>query len=377
MLTCHIGAPPYHVEYEVRHKSTTGSQSIANKGFDAALGTASISMDTSKPGLWTYKFSALEDNLYKSDKSFTPLIVEQRVNAKPSATFARPGHSWKYCRSESPSDDKIPINLVGVPPFYVELEIKHQSGVQPDLYRIPSINSNSYGVQIPREYLKLGVQQVRIRNVRDARGCQQRTDSGGPSVQVQLFDAPAIYPLETRSDYCVGDRISYTLSGTPPFEVWYTFQGHQKKAKAPTTSFRRVAESPGVFTITSVADRASECRASVNITKTIHPLPSVRVSKGKQSTVDIHEGGEVEILFEFSGTPPFEFTYTRSTNAKKGQRSQVLETRHDVSTEYSKIIRASQEGTYEVVAIRDAYCAFSTAQAAQGSGGGGKQKLLQ
>jgi nucleoporin POM152 len=37
-------------------------------------------------------------------------------------------------------------------------------------------------------------------------------------------------------------------------------------------------------------------------------MPTVKISKGKTSVVDIHEGGDVEILFEFTGTPPFEFT---------------------------------------------------------------------
>jgi nucleoporin POM152 len=102
-------------------------------------------------------------------------------------------------------------------------------------------------------------------------------------------------------------------------------------------------------------------------------MPSVKISKGKQVEVDIHEGGEAEILFEFWGTPPFEFTYTRSTNARRGVKSQVLETRHDVSYEHSKTIQSSQEGTYEVVAIKDKFCAFST-QKAETKGG---QKLLQ
>ena len=89
-------------------------------------------------------------------------------------------------------------------------------------------------------------------------------------------------------------------------------------------------------------------------------MPAVRISKGRNVQVDIHEGSEVEIQFEFWGTPPFEFTYTRSTNARKGAKSQVLETRHDVSHEHNKAIWASQEGTYEVVAIKDKYCSFST-----------------
>lgn len=64
--------------------------------------------------------------------------------------------------------------------------------------------------------------------------------------------------------------------------------------------------------------------------------------------------------------------YTRSTNAAKGKKSVVLETKNEVSQEYSKSIKVSEEGTYEVVSIRDRYCGFST-QRTQGKLG---QQLL-
>ncbi|KAH8887072.1 putative nuclear pore protein [Thozetella sp. PMI_491] len=368
------GSPPYHVEYQLTHKPANGPGLINKREFDAALGKALIQMETAKAGTYKYIFSSLADNLYNSDKKFRPLVLEQTVNAKPSVSFNKPGQSFKYCASEEAAEDKIPLTLVGVPPFALEVEIKHQSGSSPEIYRISSINSKSYSLQIPKKHLKLGTQQVRIREIRDARGCRSKLDVGGPSVQVQLYEAPSIYPLETRTDYCVGERISFTLSGTPPFEVWYTFDGAERKAKSPTTNFRRIAETPGEFKITTLSDKASECRASVGLSRNIHPLPAVKISKGKNSRVDIHEGGEVEILFEFWGTPPFEFTYTRSTNERKGQKSQVLETRHDVSYEHSKVIRASQEGTYEVVAIKDKFCAFSSQPFATKEK---NQKLLQ
>ncbi|KAK5188085.1 hypothetical protein LTR16_008778, partial [Cryomyces antarcticus] len=130
---------------------------------------------------------------------------------------------------------------------------------------------------------------------------------------------------------------------------------------------------PGVFTITAVKDSASECKAYTSIEKLIHEMPSVRVSKGREEYVDIHEGGEAEILFEFGGTPPFEFTYTRSTNERKGKKSQVLETNSEVSHEHSMRIRASLEGTYEVVAIKDRYCAYAKPGQDLGKG----QKLLK
>lgn len=330
-------------------------------------------MDTSRAGTYAYQFQALADNLYSDNRKFTPVGLQQKVNPKPAAVFSKPGQTYKSCMADQSGEDPIPIQLSGTAPFFLEVEIKHQSGVALEIYRIPSIQTNEYDIEIPRQYLRLGGQSVRIRQVGDAKGCRRTYDTGGPSVQVQLYDAPAIYELEQRKDYCVGERLAYTLSGTPPFDVWYTFDGSSRKAKSPTTSFRRLAEHPGDFVITSISDKASECHASYNISKIIHPMPSVRVSKGKTVRSDIHEGGEVEILFEFTGTPPFEFTYTRSTNARKGQRSHVIETRHDVSDQYSKVVRASQEGTYEVVAIKDAHCSFSMLQVE----GTSYDKLLQ
>jgi len=321
-----------------------------------------IQGDTAKPGTYTYKFKSLADNLYNNDKNFKPLVVRQKVSRKPQAAFSKPGQTFKFCKCDDGESEGMPVTLTGVPPFKLEVEIKHHSSPASEIYRTPPIDGHSYEIKIPRHLLRLGTQQIRIRDVKDGSNCHSTSDLGGASVQVQLFEAPTIYPMETRSDYCVGERLSYTLSGTPPFEVWYTFDGKERKAKSQTTSFRRIAESPGVFTIKTVSDKASECRAPVNIEKTIHPMPAVRISKGKNVQVDIHEGSEVEILFEFWGTPPFEFTYTRSSNPRKGQKSQVLETRHDISHEHSKVVRASQEGAYEVVAIKDKYCAYSTVQ---------------
>ena len=52
-------------------------------------------------------------------------------------------------------------------------------------------------------------------------------------------------------------------------------------------------------------------------------------------------------------------SYTRSTTPPKGKKTEVLETKNEISHEYSKTVRASDEGIYEVVSIRDRYCAFS------------------
>ncbi|PGG97840.1 hypothetical protein AJ79_09076 [Helicocarpus griseus UAMH5409] len=365
------GTPPYTVRYEQQRRPTSGAISTSIKSLTAALGSASLQMDTSRPGDYSYKVVELGDNLYSFDqKKHAPLTITQRVNPRPSARFEQPNHIYGFCKEEGNTEEVIPIILEGVPPFSLEIGIKHHSISKPEVLSIPNINSNRHSIPIPRRYLDLGQHVISIQKVRDARGCQRTTEYEGSSVRVAISDVPTIIPLEAQTDYCVGERLSFSLSGHAPFEVYYLFDGVQRKATVPNTNFRRIAEKPGEFTITAVSDGASgKCKAHKNITKTIHEMPSVRVSQGSVSVVEIHEGGEAEIVFEFWGSPPFEFTYTRSSLDRKGKKAQILDTKHDISYEHTKTIRTSDEGSYEVVAIKDRFCSFSTQDAARSVGG--------
>ena len=305
------GTAPFNVEYEQRHKPDHGSQSMSSKKFSAGLNVASLRMETSEAGMYEYKFSKLGDTSYNHDpRKFTPLTVQQFVHPKPSARFTEAGKTYRYCQEEEGGDEVVPISLTGLPPFHLELEIKHYAKSKPELINIPNVETNRYNLHIPHRVLALGTHFVAIRKVRDFRGCQRTMDLNAPHVQVSVADIPSISPLEDQEDYCVGDRIAYTLSGTPPFSVFYTFQDYERKASVSATEFRRIAEKPGIFIVTALSDQRSTdaCKAKTKITKVIHEMPSVRVSKGRTATVDIHEGGVAEILFEFGGTPPFHFT---------------------------------------------------------------------
>ena len=306
------GTAPFSVEYEQRWKPDRGSQSTTTRRFTAGLDTASISMDTTEAGLYTYHFSKLGDASYNHDgQRFTPIDMQQRVYGRPSATFTEAGRTYKYCKEEHGGGEVVPITLIGAPPFHLELEIKHHANAKPERINVPNIESTRYNLHLPHRVLALGSHSVTIRKVKDSRGCQRAVDYNAPHVQIVVTDIPSISSLEDQTNFCVGERISYALSGTPPFDVFYTFQGYERKARVHSTDFRRIAEQPGEFVITAVSDARSTgaCKARMEIAKTIHAMPSVRISKGKTSTVDIHEGGEAEILFEFGGTPPFHFTY--------------------------------------------------------------------
>nr|KMM64364.1 hypothetical protein CPAG_00716 [Coccidioides posadasii RMSCC 3488] len=354
------GSPPYSVRYEQQRKTKSGVTSRP-KSLTAALNSASIRMETSRAGEYLYKFTDIGDNLYNFEPSKSnQFTVSQRVNPRPSAQFQSPNRIYGFCREESDGDESIPIILEGIPPFAIEIGVRHHSNSKTDILSIPNVSSRLYNLPVPRRYLDLGQHVITIRKVRDARGCLRTTEYDGSSVRVTISDVPTIIPLESKVDYCVGERLSFSLSGHAPFDIYYTFGSIKRKATSQTTNFRRIAEKSGEFTITAVSDSASgKCKAHKSITKIIHDLPSVRMSRGRTSVIDIHEGGDAEILFEFWGTPPFEFTYTRSSNAGKGSKPQVLDTKHDVSYEHTKTIRASDEGTYEVVSIKDKFCSFS------------------
>ena len=393
------GNPPYQLKYSQKFDPPRGSSAISNKPVSVAGGVATINLDTSKAGEYTYTFNELSDDRYGHDKRhFNEIAVKQHIYSLPGAKFTSPGKTYGYCKDDvsvtdtsSSESESIPITLVGQPPFSIEVAIIHHGvSTKPEITRIRDIATTSYMWQVSRSSLDIGTHTLQIRSIKDSHGCQNFIESDPSSVRIAVSSPPTIIPLESQTDYCVGEHVSFSLSGQAPFEVFYNFQNRERKAKISKGSeFRRIAESPGEFTITGVSDSAirgsgtgKTCRARKDITKFIHPYPSVKISHGRDLVSDIHEGGEVEILFEFTGTPPFEFTYTRSENVKaksgRGSKAKVLETRHDTSSEFSKRVRASDEGTYEVVAIKDRYCAYARDTAGNsGLGGSKSQKLLK
>ena len=356
------GSAPFHAHYVQTVKAAHGTIAPKDKELPAVLNVATLRMDTGQAGEYTYQFDKLKDSNYQhSAKHFTPLTVQQIVHPRPSVAFASPGKTYGYCSVESEGEEVIPITLHGVPPFDVEVEIKHHGTARPETLSLTGIEGYKYNIRIPHSRLHLGKSAVSLRRVSDSRGCVRALDSATPRVQISVHDAPTITALESHADFCVGDRINFALSGVAPFNVFYTFEGAARKAVATSATFRRLAEKPGTFAITGVEDDASKCRSATNITKHIHGLPSVRVSKGRDAYVDIHEGGEADILFEFGGVPPFEFTFTRSSNTDKhGKKAgAILDMRSETSEDYAMKIRAHEEGTYEVVSIKDRYCAYA------------------
>jgi nucleoporin POM152 len=360
------------VHYQQVQKDRKGKTfSSKEQDLHATSGTTSIKADTSMAGVYEYTFVKLEDSKYDhSSKHFKPITVRQTVHSRPGARFDKPGKTYSYCSREAEGEEVIPITLEGVPPFHLEVEIKHQGTPKPELSVHKNIPDNKYSLKIERNKLNLGQSSIFIRKVRDSRGCTLKPIHNiKDRVQISVYDAPTATALEDRTDFCVGERLSYALSGQQPFTVYYTFEGRERKASNPGTNFRRIAEFPGTFTITGLRDSASECLATLDLVKSIHPIPTVKLSGGQVLEIDIHEGGGTDLEFDFTGTPPFEFTYTRSTNAGRGKKSKVLEVRTERSEGMRLTIPVQEEGTYEVVSIKDRWCSFAREGAGEVKGG--------
>lgn len=307
------GNAPYQVKYEVHEFPDQSAATTQSRKENYASNSASVRMHTSRSGLYKYVVADVSDRFYDLGhrKRLSAIVVEQQVNPRPNAVFSNAGKTYSYCKEDDSGNEVIPVVLTGKPPFTLEIGIKHQTISKPETITISDIPTNKYNIQVPRSSLGLGGYSVGIIRVLDGHGCQRvKERADRDNIHVNVVDVPTITPMEVKTDYCVGDRIAYSLSGTAPFNVFYTFEGMKKQAAVSNTDFRRLAEKPGVFTINAVSDRASTdaCRARTNITKVVHELPSVRISKGKTQEVDIHEGGETQIVFEFGGSPPFEFT---------------------------------------------------------------------
>jgi nucleoporin POM152 len=283
----------------------------SSKIIEVRAGTpqTTIRMETSRSGIYRYTLKQLSDAFYVDPSQPSDILVlEQAVNGRPGAKFKNPGKIHKYCLETGTGDDAIPIVLEGVAPFTLTISVRSFSTGKEESISIPNIDTKHYTFRVPARVLSLGGHAVSILKVRDARGCTRKSGLDVSKVHVAVADLPSLTSLDSKPYYCVGDRISYSLAGAPPFILEYSFNGRTEKVST-TNQFQRLAERPGTLSLLSIRDSASECKVSLNITKEVHSIPTVRVSEGSQVVEGIHEGDYVDIHFQLSGTPPFTFTY--------------------------------------------------------------------
>lgn len=366
---------------------------------------AQFELSTATAGHRVYEFTGMSDATYTSlskDSLVSPadstkphlVRLEQDVLARPTAMFVDHDRKHVFCVKDSlkVSQAHSPVlRLQGQAPFHVEFEVTPDGSHQSQRYSDVVVKSNSWKLELPHTFAEPGPYTIFLRKVVDATGCERSISRGakGASVRLEVAEIASIAAVQPQADHCVGDSIDFVLQGASPWTVQYEFEGKKQKVANKESRFSRVAEQPGQFKILSVAQCVRSCcrlpgllTANVDclrnnshqdscksivtdISKTIHPLPRARVQKGNTYIENIREGDQAEIVFEFDGTPPFSFTYTKSAPAapagkgKKAAAAQVLETHTITEVETKRYsIFTQSEGTWNVVSVQDRYCAY-------------------
>lgn len=363
--------------------------------FSAAQDTTVFTLSTEAPGWHVYELLQVGDTSYplaaiRGDAASSALRVEQMVHPLPSAAFAAPeGNGRKraaFCvgdtlASGQGSKSAAPtVHLSGTPPFTLEFELSSSSS-QASSARFVRSGIKTHTVQLEVDekeaanfkFDSTGEWRFKILSLQDGNGCATSSaaslgqlSSANAASTIEVADTASIAPVGTRQDYCVGETVEFMLFGSSPWSVSYNFNGHKSSATVRQPIFSRVAEKAGVLEIASVAHQQNKCQRAVlpsieeGMRKVIHPLPTAKVTGGGNYVEDLREGGQADIKFSLSGTPPFSLTYQRLEAADIYSHPKVLET-HTVAgildNEYT--ITTSQEGTWRVTWLQDRWCSVS------------------
>ncbi|KAJ2787948.1 hypothetical protein GGI15_000287 [Coemansia interrupta] len=282
--------------------------------------------------------------------------------------------------------DRLPVFRVefekdGLAPFDAWIEVFPASGPS-EVVAIREIAGYSQAIALPEHIAsQIGRYHMRLVRTRDARGCEHhyvdpsevglgRPDKDGKAIaggiEIEYIEAPSARPASASPasnpsrSVCVGDILAFDLRGLNSWNVDYIYNGHHRSTHSSKRLFRRLADEPGTFALTSVCHRSANdcCSEFTDLNYTIHDIPRVRVSGGKNVYQDILEGDMADIRLDLVGTPPFTFTWQR--RALGGNK--VLES-HTVKDFDGKVyvIPTSSEGTFEVTFIQDRFCQYPKA----------------
>ncbi|CAK7895606.1 nucleoporin Pom152p [[Candida] anglica] len=374
-----LGAPPFVVDYEV----TLPSGKVESRTIAVESEELSIDLPTDRAGRYKHNFKAVYDQHYTREKiarlrskgraqPASIASITYDVHPLPNVLFDSKDKFFQICESSiDPTKPiaNIPINFVGQYPFNIVLSMMHETTGKVDTIRIDDVSELSLKLNDLYESMTVGNHILTIDEVIDGNGCKRNDFSELNNFVVAITEVPNITKRSLQSHYCVGDHISYNMSGSPPFTVYYDFNDRHQKAESAQV-FQRLASKPGNLSIVALSD-SSMNRCLVNFTDSaifedlqiqIYDLPSVEINQGDFIVQDIHEGDQVEMVFSLEGVPPFTLTYVRwievidpKTKKEKGFKIVEKKTVEGI-WEHEYVVHASLEGTYEAVELRDAYC---------------------
>ncbi|KAJ3287607.1 hypothetical protein HDU79_005558 [Rhizoclosmatium sp. JEL0117] len=374
------GKAPFAISYTIDATDLATGQThrLATKQDTSGGRVARIPLLTDTPNTYTYSFTHITDDNYKkpNNGAKAPLKLRQTILSRPNAVFVDGREKVFQCLGDNPEDTNsaVSIKLQGTAPFSLTLELKHENHPR-EVIRLNNINSNIHNFK-PPTLSSTGKYGIQLVSISDATGCERVFDreDAASVISVAVSDVARIASLNKES-VCVGDILSYTLQGTPPFTVTYEFDGvKQESVQIVDPLLTLYAAEPGTVKIAQVCNHMNCCTKPADLTTKVYNLPTAIVDGGEDRIEDIREGDETVIGIDFLGTPPFSFTYSRldlsqasgSKSNKKASMSEESFTITNVETHHYDIT-TSQEGLFRVTAVYDKFCGFPRVPQAMGS----------
>lgn len=385
------GRAPFMVTYSIRypHGTTKSSSMVVDTN------EIEIPLTLKRKGIYEHIFTGVYDSRYTQDKlrrlnhNFDFPSVSYEVLGSPNLQVQKT--HLQFCENQlldskdfSPS---IPLTLEGKYPFKVQGSIRKVNSDLVEKFEISSVSGpliNLADITLSKSiasFFSVGDYLVVFENITDANLCRHTQLSSQNTARISVSRVPSIQKQSIKQHYCVGDHISYNMSGVSPFTIFYKFNGQLRKAEQGH-EFSRLASKPGELAIVALKDSsASLCLVNYTTNQLeydelklqVRDLPSVEISHGDSIIKNLQEGDQTEITFHFTGVPPFQVTYVRTLGGDEGLRKKRRSsTTHSKTTrrivdkktikdiwdyEYSEIV--GLEGTYEAIMVADAYCKAS------------------
>ena len=278
----------------------------------------------------TYSITALSDaNTCVGTNLGTPVAVT--INALPTATISGGG---TVCSGSTLPN--VVFTFTGTAPFTFTYTVggtpvtvtNHPTST----FTITNATAGSYSITA----------------LTDANGCSATGPGLGTPVAVVVNPRPTV-TISGGGPVCTGaplPNIVFTFTGTAPFTFTYT-DGTTPVTitNHPTSTFTITNAAAGNYSVTALSD-ANTCIATgaglgTPLAVTINPLPTATISGGGTVCTGLPRPN---IVFTFTGTAPFTFTYTDGTTP-------VTVTNHPTST---FTITNPTAGTYSITALTDA-----------------------
>ncbi|KAJ3271010.1 hypothetical protein HDV01_007160 [Terramyces sp. JEL0728] len=337
------GKPPFKIQYQTNFNKDPLLSVVE-------LDYLRLETDTTRPGKQTFKINSISDENYKQPIQLAGLVIEQEVYELPKGEFAKPVQQVYHCLKQN-NTFTLDLELTGHPPFkgtiqqlqdnnYVKYIDFETSGIK---------HGDKYKYEFNVHISQMGKHEFVLDSLRDSRCTGKLDEFVKPSTYIEINDQASMTSLNPPS-ICIGDMLSYTLQGTPPFSITYDW----KKEQTVTLNdpvFNVWVGKPGVFQIKKICNKYNCCQEYTTLSTTINTLPKAIIADGSDLITDINQGDSLPIRIHFVGQGPFSFTYTRK-NKKMVESFSV----DNVEKEY--VIQTGLEGVFKVTSVKDQVCSF-------------------